>query len=120
MTTAPATPVALGPCEVVAREIAKYSDWDHATMTAIAKSENHDCDPLRHNETSTEDHKSCIGSYGALQVGCVHYLDYGYALTEENKNDLALNIKLAHKVWQKQGYTAWTEYKNGGYRRFLS
>lgn len=120
MSAGPATPVALGPCEVVAREISKYPDWDHATMLAIAKAENHTCDPLRHNETLTENHKTCVGSYGVLQVGCIHYLDYGYTLTEANKNDIALNIELAYKVWQKQGYTAWTEYKNGGYKEFLS
>lgn len=120
MTEAPATPVALGPCEAVAQEIRKYGDWDHNIMTAIAKSENDTCDPLRHNETLTENHKTCVGSYGVLQVGCIHYIDYGYALTEANKNDLALNVQIAHKVWQKQGYTAWTEYRNGGYRKHLA
>lgn len=88
-------------------------------MLAIARSENDTCDPLRHNETSTETHRDfygnvvCIGSYGVLQVGCIHY---GKG---QDRNDLATNIKVAHAVWLKQGYTAWTEYKNGGYLEHL-
>lgn len=86
---------------------------------AIAEAENRTCDPKQHNETASETHRNyrgeviCVGSYGALQVGCLHYRE------DEDRNDLATNIKVAHRVWQGGGYTAWTMYKNGIYRQFL-
>ena len=109
----PETPVTLTPCETVRAEIAKYSGWDVATMSAIAKAENRSCDPLRHNLSADENHKVCIGSYGVLQVGCLHYR------TGEDRNDLETNIAVAHRVYLKQGYKAWTQYNNGEYKRFL-
>lgn len=109
----PETPVTLTPCETVRAEVAKYSGWDVATMSAIAKAENRACDPLRHNLSADEDHKVCIGSYGVLQVGCLHYRD------GEDRNDLKTNIAVAHRVYLQQGYGAWTQYNNGAYREFL-
>ena len=61
----------------------------------------------------SEDHGVCVGSYGVLQVGCLHYR------ANENRNDLATNIEVAHRVWLKQGYSAWTMYKNGQYKNYL-
>lgn len=88
-------------------------------MLAIAQAENRTCDPTNHNETTSETHNGCVGSYNVLQVGCVHYIDYGHALSEANKNDIVLNVDIAYKVWQKQGYTAWTMYTNNKYLEFL-
>lgn len=119
----PATP--LTGCEAVRAEITKYPDWDHEIVFAIAQSENNSCDPKRHNETASETHRRadgsviCVGSYGVIQVGCLHYRE------GEDVNDLATNIKVAYRVyqarksWDSSGYNAWTEYKNGGYREFL-
>ena len=109
----PEIPVTLTPCETVRAEISKYSGWDVATMSAIAEAENRACDPLRHNLSADENHKVCIGSYGVLQVGCLHYRD------GEDRNDLKTNIAVAHRVYLKQGYSAWTQYNNGEYKRFL-
>jgi hypothetical protein len=105
-------------------EVAKYGDWDANTIQAIAQAENRTCNPLRHNETASETHRRadgsviCVGSYGALQVGCLHYN------SDEDKNDLSTNIKVAHRVWQSRqqwgnGYEAWTMFTNGTYREFL-
>lgn len=100
-------------------EVAKYGDWDANIVQAIGQAENRTCNPLRHNETASETHRDingnviCVGSYGALQVGCLHYN------SDEDRNDLVTNIKVAHRVWQSSGYTAWTMYKNGTYREFL-
>lgn len=110
----PPEPPAQG-CEAVRAEASKYSGWDVNLITAIATSESryHKCIPTEHNMTMSENHGVCVGSYGALQVGCVHYRE------GENPNDLATNVAVAHRVWLAQGYTAWTEYKNGRYQRFL-
>lgn len=119
----PATPVT--GCEAVEAEIAKYSGWDINTMQAIARAENRNCDPRGHNLTASETHRDahgnviCVGSYGVIQVGCLHYRE------GEDRNDMATNIKVAHRVyvarasWDSTGYNAWTMYKNGEYKRFL-
>lgn len=116
----PDTPALTG-CEAVRAEASKYSDWDINTITAIATSESryHQCIPTEHNLTASETHRRfdgsviCIGSYGALQVGCLHYSP------DDNRDDLATNVRIAYKVWQSSGYTAWTEYRNGNYREYL-
>lgn len=104
-------------------EVAKYGDWDARIVSAIAEAENRTCNPLKHNETASETHKRadgsviCVGSYGALQVGCLHYR------SDEDRNDLVTNIRVAHRVWQQReawgvGYEAWTMYTNGTWREF--
>ena len=109
----PETPVTLTPCETVRVEIAKHSGWDVNIMQAIAQAENRSCDPTRHNLSAGENHKVCIGSYGVLQVGCLHYRN------GEDRNDLKTNVAVAHRVYLQQGYNAWTQYNNGEYKRFL-
>jgi hypothetical protein len=105
--------IPLTACEMVRQEIAKYSGWDIDIMTAIAISENRPCDPLNHNLSMNENHGICIGSYGVLQVGCLHYHDH------ENRDDLSTNVAVAYRVWLKRGYQAWTMYKNGEYKKWL-
>lgn len=82
-------------------------------MQAIARAENNTCDPTRHNLTMSENHGVCVGSYGVLQVGCLHYR------AGENRDDLATNVRVAHRVWLNEGYRAWTMYKNNIYRSYL-
>lgn len=103
---------------MVRKTIAQFTDWDINVMTAIAEAENTACDPLRHNLSSTETHYSkgevyCVGSYGVLQVGCIHYRE------GENPDDIDTNVKVAHRVWLSQGYNAWTQYREGVYLRYL-
>jgi hypothetical protein len=87
----------------------KYN-WDYKVIIAIAKAENDTCDPLRHNLTSSEDHGVCVGSYGVLQVGCLHYR------AGENRDSLVINVAVAYRVWLEQNYNAWTMYRNGEYK----
>lgn len=92
-------------------------------MQAIAQAENRSCDPLRHNLSASETHRDakgnviCVGSYGVLQVGCLHY-------SGQDVNNLDINVDLAHNAWSSRekwgnGYEAWTMYKNGTYKQFL-
>jgi hypothetical protein len=105
----------------VRAEIAKFSDWDIDIVSAIAQAENRSCNPKRHNLTASETHRRadgsviCVGSYGALQVGCLHYRK------GENRNDLATNVKVAHRVWTqaKGSYTPWTMYRNQTYLNYM-
>jgi hypothetical protein len=118
---APAKPVnpPSTPCERVQSEIAKYSDWDVNIMQAIAQAENRACNPARHNLTTSETHRRadgsiiCVGSYGVLQVGCLHYQG------KDKRDDLATNVRIAHKVYQHSGYNAWTQFNNKEYLKYL-
>lgn len=111
-------PIVLSGCDLVRSEVSKYDGWDVNVMTAIAEAES-GC-VSKSNLSRAETHKGydgsviCVGSYGVLQVGCVHHQQNPEAL-----NDVALNVQVAHKVWQNQGYKAWTMYTNGRYLRFL-
>lgn len=78
-------------------------------MQAIARAES-GCNQANHN--LADKHDGCMGSYGALQIGCIHY-------NGESVDDFKVNIELAHRVWQSQGYTAWTQYSNGEYKEFM-
>lgn len=93
-------------------------------MQAIARAENGTCDPTRHNLTASETHRQadgsviCIGSYGVLQVGCLHYS------ATDNRDDLATNIRIAHRLWSERqqwgnGYEAWSVFTSGKYRENL-
>lgn len=110
-------------CEQLALELQKY-DWDSRLMLAIARAENRTCNPAKHNETSSETHRDrngnviCVGSYGALQVGCLHYSP------NEDRSDLATNVAVAYRLWSNRqlwgnGYEAWTMFLNGTYTQFL-
>lgn len=123
---APAEPTApLTGCEAVRAEVSKYSGWDVSIITAIAKAENRTCDPLRHNLTTSETHRDasgnviCVGSYGVIQVGCLHYRE------GEDRDDLATNVEVAHRAytarqaWDSSGYNAWTMFTNGTYKQYL-
>lgn len=114
----------LTPCELVRQEIAKYPGWNVDIMSAVAQAENRSCNPSRHNLTTSETHRDrngnviCVGSYGVLQVGCLHYSK------DDNPDDLATNIRIAHRAWVSRekwgvGYEAWTQYTNGEYKQFL-
>ena len=105
-------------------EINKYDDWNANIMQAIGQAENRACNPLKHNLSATETHRRadgsviCVGSYGVMQVGCLHYS------AGDDTDDLATNIKIAHRLWQNRqqwgnGYEAWTMYVNQTYLKYL-
>ena len=107
-----AAPATGNGCEEYRSLVSRY-DWDVNTMLAIMKSENRTCDPSVNNNSELENHGVCIGSYSLLQVGCIHFSG------NQNPNDPDTNISVAYQVWLKQGYGAWTEYRNGNYLKYL-
>jgi len=110
-----ATPSVLTRCEIVRAEIAKYPDWDVDIMTAIAKAES-EC-----NTNTTGDKQLVYQQAGRTYGYSVSVLQVRILQGREHcdSHDLAINIKCAYEVWQKQGYKAWTMYNNLKYRRFL-
>lgn len=88
-----------GNCEFFRDEFSKY-DWDVDTALKISKLES-GC--ITDNHNYQDNHRICRGSYGLMQVGCIHY-------NGEDINDWRTNIKLAYEVYQKQGWKAWSVY----------
>lgn len=110
------TAAVLTGCDLIRSEVAKYPGWDVNTIVAISMAES-GCNPTRDNLTASETHRRadgsviCVGSYGALQVGCLHYGG------DEDRRDFATNIKVAYRLWENRqkwgnGYAAWTMYTN--------
>lgn len=70
------------------------------------------CNPQSIN--GQDNHKTCVGSYGLMQVACLHYED------GQDKLDPATNINVAYGVYQRSnGYNPWSVYTNGSYRKWL-
>ena len=59
-------------------------------------------------------HKGCMGSYGLMQIGCIHYPENPEALY-----DLDFNLKKARYVYETQGLTAWGAWTDGKYKNHL-
>ena len=98
-TVSPQTTYAVG-CGNYQGLLAQY-DWNVSTMARIMKAES-GCDPGNHNWG--DNHGSCKGSFGLLQVGCVH----GYSA--DHLSSPANNVAAAYKIWRSSGYGAWTTY----------
>lgn len=96
----PEVPKAVAGCEQYRPLLAKY-DWNVDTMMRIMSSESR-CLPTNHNWT--DNHGVCKGSFGLLQIGCLH--GYSAAYLENPTN----NITAAYKVWKSSSYGAWSTY----------
>ncbi|MDO4868058.1 MAG: transglycosylase SLT domain-containing protein [bacterium] len=98
----------VGGCEEFREIVEKYS-WDSKVMLAIAQAES-GCNPRSDNSELNADGTY---DYGLFQINSVH----GY-----NRNTLAnpaKNTEIAFKIWQLQGYRAWSAYNNGSYLKFM-
>ena len=103
-------PVAIATgCELVRQELEKYDGWNVNIMTAIARAES-GC--IANNHNYGDNHGSCQGSYGIMQVGCIH----GYSA--DHLSSISNNVAVSYKIWQSQGYTAWGAYTNESYKEF--
>lgn len=89
-----------GGCDAYRGLVAQY-DWDVNTMMRIMQAES-GCNPTNHNWG--DNHRTCKGSFGLFQIGCVH----GQSVASlENP---ATNVAVAYNIFKSQGYRAWTTY----------
>ena len=98
-----------GRCEEF-REIVEKYPWNSKVMLAIARAESN-CNPRSDN---TGLNTNGTYDYGLFQINSVH----GYS-----RNILAnpaKNTEIAFKIWQLQGYQAWSAYNNGTYLKFIN
>lgn len=95
-------------CNSFRYELEKY-DWDSEIAMAIMQAESSCVSDVVNWK---DQHKTCTGSAGLFQIGCIH------KSTEEMK-DPYKNIKTAYEIYSKQGWSPWGAYTNGSYLKFL-
>lgn len=103
VATRPTYPVG---CENYRSLVSQYR-WNVDVALAVMKAES-GCNPTRHNWGDR--HRTCLGSFGLFQVGCVHGYTVAYL---ENP---AQNIAAAWKIYQGSGWKAWGVCTSGKVR----
>jgi len=76
-------------------------DWNVDVAYEVMKHESR-FNPEAYNP---EGHEGCRGSFGAMQISCVHFGKYGF--TQENKYDLEENIRVAYEIYKASGWHPW-------------
>lgn len=103
-----------GGCEKF-RPLVQQYDWDDNVMMAIMRAES-SCNP-----DATGDTTLTFQRYGRVYGYSVSLLQVRILPGREHcdSHDPATNIACAYRVWQSQGYGAWSVYTNGSYSRFM-
>jgi len=83
------------------RPLLEKYNWNVDTMLRIMQAES-GCNPNNHN--LGDNHGVCQGSYGLLQIGCVH------GVTIADMSIPSKNIAKAFQIYSGQGYNAWSTY----------
>lgn len=100
-TTEPPT---LSGCEIVSRY-----DWDYQTAYAVCMAESGG----NPNATNMNDkHSGCVGSYGLMQIACIHTSGVGEVDPEKN-------MAKAYEIYQRSGWKPWGVFTSGAYLKFL-
>jgi soluble lytic murein transglycosylase-like protein len=92
-------------------EFLKYN-WDARLMYAIMLAES---GGNTEAVNKGDRHSNCSGSYGLMQLGCLHFGKYG--LAHDNWHIPEVNIRVAYEIYQRQGLRAWGAYSSGAYLR---
>lgn len=101
-----------GGCEQYRKLFGKY-DWNSRTMLAVMEAETH-C----HSDRVGDNYPIAgvlAPSCGLLQVRTIA----AWRGTCDQLKDPAFNIDIAYRIWQGQGYSAWTMYNNGTYLQYV-
>lgn len=94
--------VATGGCLLV-----NEYDWDVKTAYAVCMAESGG-NPNASN--LNDNHGSCIGSYGLMQIACIH----GGVFYNP-----AENMAKAYEIYSRSGWSPWGAYTSGKYLKFL-
>lgn len=88
------------------------------TAVAVGKSESGES--LKADAYNPEWHydrhgnKICQGSYGVMQIACVHHLENPEALF-----DVEFNLAKAREIYNNEGWQPWGGYTSGGHKKYL-
>ncbi len=87
--------------------------WEYEIARAVMLAESGG-NPRAYNP---EWHRGCQGSYGLMQVACIHYEARG--IYGDMRFDPQLNMQIAFEIYQESWWRPWGAYVNGSFRRFL-
>lgn len=96
-----------GRCEEFRELVEKYP-WNSKIMLAIARAESN-CNPRSDNSGLNT---NGTYDYGLFQINSVH------SHSQSILANPAKNTEIAFKIWQSQGYRAWSAYKS--YLKFMN
>lgn len=97
------------PTELFGCEIVSKYNWDYQTAYAVCMAESGG----NSNAANLNDrHNGCIGSYGLMQIACIH--TGGQA--EYNPE---VNMAKAYEIYSRSGWTPWGAFTSGKYLKFL-
>lgn len=109
--------------DAITREIVKMFPEHSDLAYAVAMGESR-LNPLAYNPEWHYDrhgNKICQGSYGLMQIACVHHVENPRALF-----DVQFNLEVARAVYDDaqqrrgNGWLPWGAYTDGGYRPYLA
>ncbi len=104
--------------ERIEQEIRSTFSKEPNTAVAVGKSESgHKLNPNAYNPEWHYDKQGnpiCQGSYGVMQIACVHHIENPEALF-----DVKFNLEKAEEIYQKRGWKPWGGYTNGSYKKHL-
>jgi len=76
-------------------------DWNINIAKAVMREESRG----NSDAYNPEWHKGCQGSYGLMQMACLHIGKYG--LTWSNIKDPRINVEAAYQLWKEEGWYPW-------------
>lgn len=94
----------VGDCSLVSN----YA-WDTRIAYAVCMAESGG-NPSAAN--TNDRHNGCIGSYGLMQIACIH-TNYQAEYNPER------NMQKAWEIYQRSGWRPWGAYTSGAYLRFM-
>jgi hypothetical protein len=83
-------------------------DWPVQTALEICQDESHgnpDAPNWRDAHKTRSGTVTCYGSFGLMQIGCIHWNP------GENEYDPAANVRRAYEIWSRQGFCPWSTYE---------
>lgn len=83
------------------RSLFEQYDWPVDTAIAICNMESGGHPEAVNGKDS---HVGCTGSYGLMQIACIHTNDV------EGLKNPEINVKIAHQLWKTEGFKPWTTY----------
>ncbi len=91
------------------RHLIEQYNWNTDVAWAVMREESN----FNPNAVNTEGHRGCNGSYGLMQIACVHFGKYG--INWDNWDNPEVNIHAAYLIWKDQGWKPWgvCHYQNG-------
>lgn len=99
-------------CEQFRSTVEQY-DWDVEVALAVMRAES-GCDPEAFNGDRNPDGSNDAGLF---QINSVHVFEGKIGWWDRFSIDK--NVRVAYMIYKEAGWSAWSAYNNGSYRKFM-